>query len=106
MDLLSAVMHHMGLQLRPADSYSLADRASRMFGHLTTGERRLLPSGQQSAQSGQPAASVQFRCTLAPADGLDRTRNRERFQQWLGLDVQPSGINGFEMVSQMVIEPF
>jgi hypothetical protein len=41
LDLLSAVLHEMGHQLGLADSYSSAERECLMFGHLTTGERRL-----------------------------------------------------------------
>ena len=39
-------MHEIGHQLGLADSYSLVDRDSLMFGHLTTGERRLPPLRQ------------------------------------------------------------
>ncbi len=45
-DLLTTLMHEMGHSLGLRDSYRLQDRNSIMYGHLTTGERRLPQQGQ------------------------------------------------------------
>jgi hypothetical protein len=53
MDLLTAVMHEMGVQLGLSDAYDPAASSDLMFVELTAGERRLPSAADVAAATGQ-----------------------------------------------------